>query len=693
LSDGALEFEIDSLGRERSKAVNSKWGRDETNYWPSHKPVWTIGAFALGMLAFLGTATYQARVQRTPLQRYWFPNYLKMQAATGLGFAASDYRLLEVEDRQGRHRLAVETDVAPWEGPLPRGTIVPLILSDEAARRGLRLVLEPKAQYKNKELSHYVRHWIYQDQVWGDFLHWPLVTATAVLVWAIIFAIPKDWQRRRILKYGRRTKGPQFATAAQFNRNQHSDGIGFITNERRTASEFLLRHEGNIVRVPRERESSHFMMIGDTGAGKSSLIRQILMQVEGRGETAIVYDPALEYTPQFYDPARGDVILNPVDARMPYWSPCDEVQHEAEAEGLAAALFKDDPRTNPFFVMVPRQIFAHLLIEQPKRTPQELLAILRDERELARRLKDTEHAAAIYPDAGPQRGGMIATLNSVSNALKLLPRKDEAKTNWTAVEWARHRRGWLFITSPPEFRERQRPLISMWLDMLVLRTMNQGKPGVRPVWFILDELQSLHALPQLHTAITESRKARNPVVLGFQGRSQLEELYGRKAEAMLSQPATKIFLRTDEANSAKWISQTIGEVEIERLRESRMEGHFPTNRRDSRNYQLERTTEPLVMASEIQGLSDLRAYLKSGNLVVPVSFPYIELPKRHEALIARQPSTQQLKEEPAKTTTTSGNGDGRDPTRSLPPPIPPQRQQQVKQAAGRAANDDLPFLE
>lgn len=61
------------------------------------------------------------------------------------------------------------------------------------------------------------------------------------------------------------------------------------------------------------------------------------------------------------------------------------MQHEAEAEGLAAALFKDDPRTNPFFVMVPRQIFVHLLIEQPKRTPQELLAILRDERELAKR--------------------------------------------------------------------------------------------------------------------------------------------------------------------------------------------------------------------------------------------------------------------------------------------------------------------
>ena len=97
-------------------------------------------------------------------------------------------------------------------------------------------------------------------------------------------------------------RAQQFATAAQFNRSQQSDGIGFITKEPRTVGEFLLQREGNMVRIPRERESSHFMMIGDTGAGKSSLIRQILMQVEGRGETAIVYDPALEYTPQFYEP-------------------------------------------------------------------------------------------------------------------------------------------------------------------------------------------------------------------------------------------------------------------------------------------------------------------------------------------------------------------------------------------------------
>jgi len=75
----------------------------------------------------------------------------------------------------------------------------------------------------------------------------------AVFGWLSIFAVPKDWQRRRVLKYGRRTKGPEFATAAQFNRSQQSDGIGFITKEPRTVGEFLLQRDGNLVRIPRER--------------------------------------------------------------------------------------------------------------------------------------------------------------------------------------------------------------------------------------------------------------------------------------------------------------------------------------------------------------------------------------------------------------------------------------------------------
>src|SRR3989475_12036651 len=164
--------------------------------------------------------------------------------------------------------------------------------------------------------------------------------------------------------------------------------------------------------------------------------------------------------------------------------------------------------------------------------------------------------------------------------------------------------------------------------------MSVGQLSLGRVGFMLDELASLQRLPQLHTAITENRKSNNPVVLGFQGRSQLETRYGHDAEAMLSQPATKIFLRTSEPHAAKWISDTIGEIEIERLRESRSKGQW-----GQQSYGLERQVEPLVMASEISGLGALRGYLKLGNLVTRLHVPFINLRGRHPAFIERRSLT------------------------------------------------------
>jgi hypothetical protein len=112
----------------------------------------------------------------------------------------------------------------------------------------------------------------------------------------------------------------------------------------------------------------------------------------------------------------------------------------------------------------------------------------------------------------------------------------------------------------------------------------------------------------------------------------LETLYGHMAEVMLSQPATKIFLKTSEPNAAEWISRAIGEMEVERFRETRTHGEFPRSR-NSESEQRDIYREPLVMASEISGLDALHGFLKYGNLVVRMRFPYLELPNRQPAFI------------------------------------------------------------
>ena len=392
--------------------------------------------------------------------------------------------------------------------------------------------------------------------------------------------------------------------------------------------------------------------MGDSGTGKSALIRQMLTQIEARGETAIVYDPALEYTPQFYTPERGDAILNPLDARSPYWTPADEWRHEAETLTLATSLFPDRHHENAFFTEAPRRIFAHLLTLRP--TPEQLAWWLCHEDEIDRRLAGTAYAAMIDRQAPAQRSGVLASLNMVADTLKLLPAERDTSRRWSAAAWANAwPHGWLFLTSTPETRPRLVPLTSLWLDTLVLRLMNQGQPRPHPTWFVLDELASLQRLPQLHTAITENRKSNNPVVLGFQGRSQLETRYGHDAEAMLSQPATKIFLRTSEPHAAKWIADTLGDIEIERLRESRS-----STRGGQQSYGLERQVEPLVMAERDHRARAAARVLEGGQPrrapELPVRPPAEEGPGVHRTRRPAASATTNRRSRLAVTGTTAG---------------------------------------
>src|SRR5487761_772879 len=611
--------------------MSHEWGRNQfAGEWPNPKPAWTIATVLLAVVSMAAVCSYRYAYVLTPLQKFYLTTFTRTGLRAGIGFRTGHYVLLNVMDKKGS-RLALDEEVIPVTTAKGETTFA---LSEEAVKLGdLRLAFQ-QGQYDNAKLHAFLDHWIYRDQSFTDFLKPALWGGLGVFFLALLIAIPKDAVRTRARKEGRRLKGPELVPVREFNRRNRSDGISF--EQTQTLLQRVFGHAQSL-KLPRAIEPSHILIMGDTGTGKSTLIRRILLQIEERSETAIVYDPALDYTPEFYAPERGDAILNPLDARMPYWSPGDELKSDAEALTLAASLFPDRHNENPFFVEGPRKIFAHLLTFRP--TPEEMAWWMCHEEEIDRRVKGTEYAAMIDRQAPAQRSGVLASLNMIADTLKLLPSEKETAARWSAAEWSKQRKGWLFLTSTPETRKRLLPLTSLWLDTLVLRLMNQGtadqgQTSPRKVWFVLDELASLQRLPQLHTAITENRKSNNPVVLGFQGRSQLETRYGHEAEAMLSQPATKIFLRTSECRAAEWISKTIGEVEIERLRESRSRGQLG-RQRNTKSYNLERQVEPLVMASEISGLPSLRGYLKNENLVVRISFPFLELPGKQPKYVER----------------------------------------------------------
>jgi type IV secretory pathway TraG/TraD family ATPase VirD4 len=587
----------------------TQWGRKETIIWPPHAPVMSYSAIAAALLCTCLFVWQRLHFSLAPLQQSYITEYVRAEVGSAV-HTHGNYRLLYLGGANVKPRLALPVDFSDGTMTLPDGNVVSFALSDQARAQGYSFPFRGPAQkLADAAVDHWLRFAIFDNK--GLFATFTVSfieggVCLAVMLW---FAIPKDIQRFRQMKYGRVLRGPIMLSPKEFNKVQKGDGIGFKTTE-----------SVEMMRIPLRKEAQHLQLMGDTGVGKTQLIMQCLRQIRQRGDSAIVYDPACEYIQRFYDASREDIVLNPLDTRCPYWGPAQEMESNAEADAIAASLYQ--PATadkDEFFHQTPAQIFAHLLKLGP--TPHQLAEWMASDTELMKRVEGTEMAFYIDRKAGPQRAGVLSSLGLVAKCFRLLPKRDEKRPVWNARTWAKKRKGWIFITSRPPERETLRPLHSLWIDLLVMRLLTAPQPEQKPVWFVIDELASLQKLPQLHTAITENRKSKNPLVLGFQGKAQLEVIYGHLAEVMLSQPATKIFMKTAEPKAAEWISEAIGKVEIERLKETKFDGS-----RSGKNFTVERQIEPLVMGSEITGLDDRHAYLKLGNNVARFAFDYLDLP-------------------------------------------------------------------
>jgi len=147
---------------------------------------------------------------------------------------------------------------------------------------------------------------------------------------------------------------------------------------------------------------------------------------------------------------------------------------------------------------------------------------------------------------GAQHNATASLLRSdwLRTAFGCYPTREQAggKT-WSATEWAETREvGSSSRRARPSARRCAR-CTAFGLTCLVMRLLDRAAEEPEPVWFVLDELASLQRLPQLHTAITENRKSRNPLVLGFQGKAQLEVIYGHLPRSCYRNLPPKYFLR------------------------------------------------------------------------------------------------------------------------------------------------------
>jgi type IV secretory pathway TraG/TraD family ATPase VirD4 len=131
----------------------------------------------------------------------------------------------------------------------------------------------------------------------------------------------------------------------------------------------------------------------------------------------------------------------------------------------------------------------------------------------------------------------------------------------------------------------------------------------RRIWFICDELPSLHKLPQLPESITEARKYGGCFVLGMQSYAQLEKVYGRSAgREIFDLMNTSFFFVSPSPDMAEHVSRALGSQEIEDMRENYSYG--ANTIRDGISIGSQRMINQIVTASEVMNLDKMKCYVR-----------------------------------------------------------------------------------
>ena len=116
------------------------------------------------------------------------------------------------------------------------------------------------------------------------------------------------------------------------------------------------------ISYPWRLEATHLMALGTTGTGKSTVLKDLVVQIRARGKRAVVFDLTGAFVEAFYNPDT-DILMNPLDERCPLWTVFNDCETKAEFTAAAEAMIPHDGGgSDPFWVQAARLLFVEACI-------------------------------------------------------------------------------------------------------------------------------------------------------------------------------------------------------------------------------------------------------------------------------------------------------------------------------------------
>jgi type IV secretory pathway TraG/TraD family ATPase VirD4 len=379
--------------------------------------------------------------------------------------------------------------------------------------------------------------------------------------------------------------------------------------------------------IPPLDETKHFKLIGTTGTGKSTAIRELLGTAIARGDRVVFADPDASYLDKFYNRFRGDIVLNPFERASVKWDLFAEITNSYDVEQLVSGLIADtqDPSAREwrgyartFLSAVIRRCHA---AGRPDAANLWRLLMVAPVEELRPIVAGTPAQPFLDAENARMFGSIRSVTGSAMAAFEYVQAQRAAA--FSVRHWVsdRSRSGLLFIPYKAGQIAALRSMIAAWMRLAIFEALSQTEGVDHRLWFVIDELDALGAIDGLKDALARLRKFGGRCVLGFQSVAQVSATYGQgDAQVIVENCSNSLILRcsgSENGGTSQFASKLIGDREIVRRQISRgtdREGGFSARgSRRSRSVTEQHVTEAAVMPSELELLPDMCGYLKRAS--------------------------------------------------------------------------------
>jgi hypothetical protein len=378
------------------------------------------------------------------------------------------------------------------------------------------------------------------------------------------------------------------------------------------------------IAIPINDETKHFKLIGTTGTGKSTAIREILETALARGDRAVIADPDAGYLRHFYNASRGDVVLNPFDRRSVKWDLFREIKNDYDVDQLALSLIPDHDGPDRSWRGYARTFFASVTQQAHDAGVSDVgelyrLLVVADATELRSLVRGTPAQPFLDEHNSRMFDSIRSVTSSAVGALAFVAR--QTSRGFSVRQWvSEETSGVLFVPYKAGEIAALRSTISGWMRLAIFEAMNHEQegeelPGRQRLWFVVDELDALGQIDGLKDALARLRKFGGRCILGFQSVAQVSGTYGHgDAHTIVENCGNTLILRcsaSEGGGTARFASQLIGDREVLRTSVSRSRRATELLGSTTRSEHL--SIESAVLPSQIEQLPDLAGYLKCAS--------------------------------------------------------------------------------